>query len=87
LCLEPPAPPPEVKRRLFKPWKRPQRHDPNADTVPGPLADSQPQGNTRALPDMPDDPWLNTQPTPDWHPETRPALAEHIAQRRLKARS
>ncbi|MEX8518243.1 MAG: hypothetical protein AB3X44_06985 [Leptothrix sp. (in: b-proteobacteria)] len=84
---EPPASPPEVKRWRFRPWARPQRHDPNADTVPGPLADTQPPATTRALPDMPDDPWLNTQPTPDWHPQTRPALAEHIAQRRRKARS
>jgi hypothetical protein len=30
------------------------------------------------------DPWINTVPTPEWQPEIRPALSDHLAQRRQR---
>lgn len=77
-------PPGSLTHRLFQRLKPHLRFDPVADTQPdslGPLTLPPP----RRLPELPPDPWLNTQPTPDWRPETPPVLAEHVAERREKA--
>jgi hypothetical protein len=71
--------------RLFQRLRPKRRHDASLDTLPDDGTDQATLPPARRLPELPPDPWLNTQPTPDWQPEARPVLAEHAAERREKA--